>query len=108
MKIIWSDFSLSMMEKIAQDIEKQSFNAAQIVITAIFDRVKQLKKYPYSGKIEEGLQVLNLGHRFLVVYNFKIIYRVIDKNKIYITDVFSTSQNPKKIIYRSKETDSDW
>ena len=73
-----------------------------------FKRVKQLEKYPHSGKIEEGLQALKLGHRNLVVYNFKIIYRIVDRNKVYITDVFSTSQDPKKIIYRSKETDSDF
>jgi len=103
-KIIWSDFSLDRIEDIAIELEKDSFLAAQNVVSAIFDRPNQLKTHPLSGAIEEYLKELNLGHRFLLAYSYKIIYRMIDDNTAYITDVFPTRKDPKKIKPRAKKT----
>ncbi len=67
-------------ETIAEKIRKSIFNATKI-----------LPKQPLLGQIEENLIELNQGHRYLVEGNYKIIYRVINKD-IYITDVFACSQ----------------
>ncbi len=103
-KIIWSDFSLERIEIIATDLEKVSPTAAQNVVTAIFDRPEQLKTQPFSGTPEPYLKELDLGHRFLLTYSYKVIYRMIDENTVYITDVFPTKKDPKKIKNRAKET----
>lgn len=103
-KIIWSDFALDQIEKIASDLEKESFLAAQKVVTAIFERPEQLKTHPLSGSPEDYLKELNLGHRFLLAYSYKIIYRMVDKNTAFITDVFPTRNNPKKMKFRAKKT----
>jgi len=103
-KIIWSDFSLDRIEDVAIDLEKESLTAAQNVVTAIFNRPEQLKTQPLSGATEPYLKELDLGHRFLLAYSYKIIYRMIDENTVYITDVFPTKKDPKKIKNRAKET----
>ena len=105
-KIIWSDFSLDRIEDIATNLEKDSFLAAQNVISAIFDRPNQLKTHPLSGTPEEHLEELGLDHRFLLVYSYKIIYRMIDDYTAYITDVFPTRKNPKKIKKRAVNTNN--
>ena len=106
MKILWSDFSLDQIENIAEDLEKKSFSAAQNVVFAIIERPNQLKTHPHSGTPEEYLKDLNLGHRFVLVYGYKIIYRIINNNTVYITDVFPTRKDPEKIKLRARKTDS--
>lgn len=103
-RIIWSDFSLDQIEDIATELEKESFQAAQNVVSAIFDRANQLKTHPHSGTPEEYLKRLNLGHRFLLAYSYKIIYRMVDDNTAYITDVFPTRKDPMKIKKRAVNT----
>ena len=103
-KIIWSDFSLDKIEEIATELEKDSFQAAQNVVSAIYDRPNQLKTQPHSGTPEEYLKELNLDHRFLLTYSYKIIYRMVNDNTAYITDVFPTKKDPKKIEIHAKET----
>lgn len=102
--IIWSDFSLDSIDTIASELEKESLLAAQSVVAAIYERPQQIKTHPNSGTPEPYLKELNLGHRFLLAYSYKIIYRMIDNNTAYITDVFPTRKNPKKIKIRAKET----
>ena len=60
-----------------------------------------MPKQPFIGQIEENLIELKQEQRYLVEGNYKIIYRVIDK-EIYITDVFDCRQNPQKIKLHSK------
>ena len=103
-RIIWSDFSLDKIEEIATYLEKESFQAAQNVVSAIFERIDQLKKHPHSGTPEVYLKELGLGHRFLLVYSYKIIYRMMDDNTAYITDVFPTRKDPRKIKSRANRT----
>lgn len=62
----------------------------------IISKATVLIDYPNMGKKEEYLEHLNLGHRTLIEGNYKIIYRIQDKT-IYVTDIFDTRQNPKKM-----------
>lgn len=56
----------------------------------------KLKDFPEMGPIEDNLKHLNLQHRYLVQGNYKIIYRIKGK-VIYVTDIFDTRQDPKKM-----------
>jgi len=64
--------------------------------TSIENRILYLEKFPRMGAVEEQLSDLGLGHRYLVEGNYKIIYRI-EEDKVYITDIFHTRQDPSKM-----------
>lgn len=102
MKIIWSDFaienvkdifdyySINANKKIAHEIKKQ-----------ILDATQQLKKNPESGQKELYLESLEQDYRYLIVSNYKIIYRFTD-HMIFINDVFDTRQDPLMMIDKNR------
>lgn len=98
MKVIWSDFAIENLKDI---FEYYSINAnkkvAHTIRKQILDSTHQLKMNPESGQKELCLESLEQVYRYLVVTNYKIIYRV-DNNQICINDVFDTRQDPSKII----------
>lgn len=96
MKIIWSDFASETLKDIFQYHKKVAGkNIAQKLRDKIFNSTKQLIKHPNSGRIEESLEKLTEGHRYLVCVNYKVVYKKI-KEGILITDIFDTRQNPVK------------
>jgi plasmid stabilization system protein ParE len=66
------------------------------VRAAILRKALLLSKFPLMGAEEELLKELNLGHRYLVEKEYKVIYRIED-TFIYITDIFDTRRNPEDI-----------
>ena len=52
--------------------------------------------HPKSGQLEDSLKKLDEGYRYLVVGNYKLIYKEV-KEGVLITDVFDTRQNPVKM-----------
>ncbi len=50
--------------------------------------------------MEYNLTSLGENHRYLVIRNYKVIYRPI-KEGLLITDIFDTRQDPKKINVKS-------
>ena len=97
MKIIWTDFASETLKEIYKyhkDVAGE--NVARKIKTNIFSATKQLEKHPQSGQIEELLEQLEGGHRYLVEKNYKIVYRKV-KEGILITDVFDSRQDPVKI-----------
>jgi toxin ParE1/3/4 len=62
----------------------------------ILDAADGLKKHPRGVQEEEYLSHLGLGHRRLVVGNYKVIYRI-EGETIYVTDIFDTRQDPSKM-----------
>ncbi len=96
-QVIWTNFAISELKniyiyykivanvKVASKIKKNIFDAAKIIV-----------KRPLIGVIEENLIELKQNHRYVVEGNYKIIYRVINKD-IYITDIFDCRQNPQKM-----------
>ncbi|MFN8843631.1 MAG: type II toxin-antitoxin system RelE/ParE family toxin [Chryseotalea sp.] len=77
-----------------------SDKVADKIRKSIFDGTKPLIKQPLIGAVEENLIDLGQEHRYIVVDNYKIIYRVIQLD-IYITDIFDCRQNPKKMKKRN-------
>ena len=58
---------------------------------------KILSSHPQIGQQEEYLKHLDQGHRYIVVNSsYKLIY-LIQKDVIYIVDVFDTRQDPSKM-----------
>lgn len=102
MKVIWSDFAIENLKDI---FEYYSINAnkkvAHVIRKQILDATQQLKENPESGQRELCLESLEQVYRYLVVSNYKIIYRF-DDNQIFINDVFDTRQDPNKMIDKSR------
>lgn len=97
MKIIWSDFASEILSGVYcyyKDIA--GGKVAAKIKSNIFNSTKQLLNHPHSGQIEESLIKLNEGHRYLVVGNYKIVYKKVSEG-VLITDVFDTKQDPTKI-----------
>ncbi len=94
MKIIWTDFAIENLKDIF-DFYCITANkgVANKIKQEIFKSVKLLARYPELGQIELYLEKLNKGYRYILSGNYKIIYKIQDKN-IIISDIFDIRQNP--------------
>jgi plasmid stabilization system protein ParE len=97
-EIIWTKLATDQLERALIYIkEEQGKVYANIVFNKIIDSVVQLETHPKSGQIEPSLKHKKSEYRYLVVWSYKIIYRV-GLQKVVISRVFHTSQNPSKIF----------
>jgi len=97
MKIIWSDFASEILLDIfLYHKELAGKKIASKIKSKILVSTKQLIHHPNSGQIENSLEQLGEGHRYLVSGNYKVVYKKV-KEGILITDVFETRQDPIKI-----------
>jgi plasmid stabilization system protein ParE len=62
----------------------------------ILSKAEMLLDNPKLGQKEEYLDHLGLGHRRLIESHYKIIYRL-GSDRIYITDIFDSRQDPNKM-----------
>lgn len=103
MKIVWTDFALNELMLV---FDYYSSRVGQSVARNIkrnaVETVSILKTQPFVGQKEELLSDLELGHRYLVSGNYKIIYRI-KTETIYITDFFDTRQKPEKMRIRHEK-----
>ncbi len=96
-EIIWTLTALKNTKKIHQFYSKTANrDVADKIVEQIFNYVKSLNHSSFVGQAEECLKSLKKDHRYLVLDHCKIIYRV-EKSKVFITHVFDTRQNPKKL-----------
>jgi toxin ParE1/3/4 len=85
------------LEEIAAYISHDSAYYAGLQIIRILERVKQLHTGKYYGRVvpEAGMKDI----RELIEGNYRIIYKVADKNTIHILTVFHSKRNlSKKLI----------
>jgi plasmid stabilization system protein ParE len=102
MKIIWSKFAVEELKGIF-DYYKEiaGTSIAQKILDEIFNSTRQLRSQPNSGQIEPTLSGLKEEHRYLVRGNYKVIYKKV-KEGIFVTDIFDTRQDSKKISIRKE------
>jgi len=81
--------------------EEASLEKASEIVNKIIDRAESLENYPNRGRIEEDLRTFGKGHRYLLEYHYKILYKV-EGEIVMITDVFSNRQNPARKQERNK------
>ena len=94
--IVWTDKALSHLDSIHYFISQDSKEAATKVVLILLNHVGFLINFPEAGRIEESNK--KISYRFVVKGNYKIVYRVIEKEKIIlISAVFDTRQNPKSL-----------
>ena len=77
-------------------------SAAGKFMQGINDVVAVLEQNPYMGKEEPELKAYKKNYRSFVEHrNHKIIYYV-EKDTVYITDIWPNSQNPENMNERLK------
>ena len=97
MKIVWTGFAIKNVKSIyLYYCEKANIKVANKIKTQIQNAPKKLLYNPEIGQVELNLVEDKLEYRYLVVNNYKIIYRI-DEKQIIINDVFDTRQNPIKM-----------
>jgi len=73
--------------------EEASEEKAREITNSIVEKALSLDQMPNRGREDEELRVLGKGHRYIIERHYRIIYRV-EKEKVYVTDIFSNRQNP--------------
>jgi len=96
-KVIWTKKAFNQLERAIKYIkEEQGPSYAEIVLNKILEKTCLLERTPKLGQVEPLLIHKKSKYRYMIVWSYKIIYRV-DKNKVVISRVFHTSRNPKKL-----------
>ena len=89
--VVWSANDIESIQNSYNYIYLQSPKNADLVVETLFDLGDKLNLFPEKNPIEPLFNLKDI--RFFPKWNFKIVYRI-EENRIYILDVFSTSQNP--------------
>ncbi|AVR45676.1 type II toxin-antitoxin system RelE/ParE family toxin [Christiangramia fulva] len=97
--VYWTQLAEDKLEDIFHYYKyKASKRVAADIINGIIDSTNDLEKTPEIGQKEFLLKEREQDFRYLIFKNYKIIYWI-NKNqqRIEITNVFDTRQNPEKI-----------
>ena len=99
MKVYWTDFAKNELKQIFNYYKfKASLKVAKSLIEGIINIADTLIFQVKIGPKEELLLEREEEFRYLVYKNYKIIYFYNkDKNRVEITDVFDTRQDPVKL-----------
>jgi plasmid stabilization system protein ParE len=96
-KVIWTKRAFDQLERAIKYIkEEQGISYAEIVLKKTLEKTRLLAKSPKTGQIEPLLIHKKSEYRYILVWSYKIIYRL-DKEKVVISRVFHTARNPKKL-----------
>lgn len=96
-KVVWTKTALDQLERVVKYISEERGNSyAKTVGTRIIERTEQLEDFPEIGQREPLLQNKKSEYRYLVAWSYKIIYRL-SKDKITISRIFHTAQNPDRL-----------
>jgi len=95
-KITFSSRAIHDLEFIGDHIERAAPEAARRHLQKLVDRVKQLEKFPGSGRIVPEFQEPQL--RELVEGNYRIVYEIFPKKSlIVILTIFESHKLLKKL-----------
>jgi len=96
-KIVWTHRAFGQFERAIRYIrDEQGLTYAKIVNEKILESIQLLEKYPEMGALEKALTHKQKNYRYLVVWSYKVIYRV-DPDKIVISRIFHSARNPSRL-----------
>jgi len=96
-KVLWSDTSLAQLQDIFDYYNlRASATVAIKIVKELVERTFILETNPLIGVKEPLLVNRQFEYRFIVVNNYKIIYRF-NNNIARIVSVFDCRQNPQKM-----------
>jgi toxin ParE1/3/4 len=89
LKQIFAYYKLRASERIALQI-----------VDKLLDSIEELGRIRGIGSIEPNLAHIKGNHKYMVCGKYKIIF-LIEKDIVYVTDIFDCRQDPIKIIKRN-------
>jgi len=96
-EIVWTKKEIGQLERAIKYIKAESVKFyAEIVLNKILASTRFLNENPKMGPVEPLLEFKKSEYRFLVIWSYKIVYRV-SNNRVTISRVIHTSQNPEKL-----------
>lgn len=99
MQVIFTEQAFRGLEEamafIADKVSEQKLTE---ISSRILNRTDELKTHPYQGQQEQYLSHLSSDYRRLIEGHYKIIYRI-EKNTVYIIDIFDSRQDPDTMKY---------
>ncbi|SEJ50883.1 addiction module toxin, RelE/StbE family [Cyclobacterium xiamenense] len=84
-KVIWTDTAIFDLNEIGEYISKDSERYAQLTVERLFNAVDILEEQPRIGKMVPEFQ--NDKLRELIRLNYRIVYHLVDTNRIDIITV---------------------
>lgn len=100
-KISWTDQAIQDLNDIGEYISNDSGRYAKEVVQTLYESIQLLESYPKAGKI---VPEYNLSHlRELVRYNYRIVYRIVDKFRIDIITIHHSARLLKIPRFSRKE-----
>ncbi|MBL7952802.1 MAG: type II toxin-antitoxin system RelE/ParE family toxin [Flavobacteriales bacterium] len=97
MKVVWSAWALQQLDEIHGWYWTQASPAvADGIVENVLSVTRLLEQFPFGGPIEPWLEHQGLGHRRVVIGNYKVVYRVLG-DEVRIIDVFDSRQDPGKM-----------
>ena len=95
--VIWDDEAKASLRSIYNYIKKrESIDQARKIRDGIRDLAKSLGFMPHKYMEDPFLKDEPGDNRFKVIWNYKLIYEVTEK-EIIILDVFHTSRDPQNL-----------
>jgi toxin ParE1/3/4 len=76
-QLIWSTQAKAEIHEIAKYIERDSMANADTMVSRIIEAVRRLPELPLSGSIVPEWE--RAAYRELIVYPYRVVYRVSDK-----------------------------
>ncbi len=89
-EVKWTDFAIENLNDIGDYIEKDSFRYAQIVVNFLFSAADILEQHPLAGRMVPEFEDKNI--RELVRGNYRIVYRILNENRIDIVTVHHSAR----------------
>lgn len=96
--VVWSDKAYNSLRKVHDYLQQNSPEGAKKVVLELVRFSQSLEDLPRRNPVEPDLASAPVEYRFLVKWNFKIIYTILEEEKmVLVVLVFDTRQNPKKL-----------
>lgn len=89
-KLHWTHQAHDDLHAIFDYISHDSRRVAKLFIEKIYYRADQLKYFPLSGRVVPELEKEHI--RELIYRNYRIVYQVIDSDRIQVLTVFHSSK----------------
>ena|ERR1035437_1240803 len=89
-KVNWTQFAIQDLSEIAEFISKDSVRYAQMTLKYLFETPSLLKTHPKAGRIVPEFNDQNL--RELIRGSYRIVYRIVDKQRVDILTVHHSSR----------------
>src|SRR3954465_4666486 len=97
MKLVYTEQAIISLQECLDFLPPETSDEKRIKIREqILNKADKLTSNPKLGQREEYLYAIENEYRRIIISKYKILYRI-EKDTIFITDIFDSRQNPEKM-----------